>query len=253
MLGWGRSAVSVAVVALGCTSPTLAEQSRVDWGYTAGKGPESWGSLSPEFAACRTGHRQSPIDLGATDVPGRDPVVEVDYKPLPLTVLHNGYTVEVLVRNGSRILLDGKEYELLQFHFHTPSEHRVDGRPFAAEMHFVHRAADSTYAVVGLLIEEGQENPALAPVVDNAPSGAAEARTFADVVIDPGKILPPLASFWMYEGSFTTPPCTEGIRWMIERAPAPMSRQHIEGLRKAMGNNARPLQPIDSRTVVTPQ
>lgn len=253
MTDWRLAIVSAAMLLAGSASPAPAEQSRVDWGYAGGNGPESWGVLAPEFAACRNGHRQSPIDLGAADVPGREPAVEVRYKPLPLTILHNGYTVEVLVKNGSKIVLEGMEYELLQFHFHTPSEHRVDGRSFAAEMHFVHRASDGTYAVIGLLIEEGDENPALTAVVDSAPHGVAGEQTFADIIIDPGRILPPLTSFWVYDGSFTTPPCTEGIRWMIERAAAPMSRQHIDGLSRAMGNNARPLQPIERRTIVTPQ
>jgi len=246
---WFVAAFGSAMLAL----PAAAETKGTAWSYTGPSGVQDWANLSPEYAACGTGQHQSPIDVGTADGPGIRPVVKIDYKPLPLTILHTGHTVEVVVDNGSTLTVDGKEYELLQFHFHTPSEHRVDGKVFDMEIHFVHRAADGGLAIVAVLYEAGGDNDALEPVVTHTPFAKSAPQTFPDITIDPGRILPPLTEFWAYEGSLTTPPCTEGALWMVEKAPAAIARIHISDLTAAMGENSRPIQPIGDRDVVAPR
>jgi carbonic anhydrase len=229
-----------------------AENRAPDWSYTGPGGVESWAEINPDYATCGMGQQQSPIDVGTADRTGTLPEVKVDYLPLPLTILHNGRTVEVVVNNGSRITLDGQVYELLQFHFHTPSEHMVDGIAFAMEVHFVHRAAGGGLAVIGVLVKDGGLDPTLADVIAHTPPASATAQTYPDVVIDPSRILPPMTSFWYYDGSLTTPPCSEGVRWMVQTAAKPMSLEQIATLAGAMGRNARPAQPVHGRRVVAP-
>ncbi|HEY9567372.1 MAG TPA: carbonic anhydrase family protein, partial [Thalassobaculum sp.] len=143
--------------------------------------------------------------------------------------------------------------ELLQFHFHTPSEHMVDGKPFAAEVHFVHRAADGELAVIGAFIDGKAGGQALAEVVSRAPAVKTSAWTYSWVTVDPAAIMPAPHSFWSYGGSLTTPPCSEGVRWMMQRMPLALSTQHIAALEKAMGANARPVQPVNGRAVAAPR
>lgn len=255
MAQWTALTALMAIAATALWSPdaTAAEGSKPAWDYEGSDGPSGWAKLSPEFAACGTGRHQSPIDLVEAEKPSSPLSIAINYKPLPLTILHNGHTVEVVVENGSTMTLDGKTFDLLQFHFHTPSEHTVGGKRFDAEVHFVHRSADGQLAVIGVFVADGAENPALAEVIAHTPPQKTAAHTFAEAVINPRDILPSLTEFWIYDGSLTTPPCTEGVRWMVERVTAPMSQQHIDILSKAMGDNARPIQPINDRHVVTPK
>lgn len=242
----------IATSATWSSGAMAAEGSKPAWGYEGSKGPGEWAKLSPDFAACETGRQQSPIELASAEKPGSPVSVAIDYKPLPLTILHNGHTVEVVIENGSTMTLDGKAFELLQFHFHTPSEHTAGGKRFDAEVHFVHRSADGQLAVIGVFLENGAANPTLAKVIAHTPPQKAAAYTFANAVINPRDILPTLTQFWVYDGSLTTPPCSEGVRWMVERVTAPMSQEHIDVLSKAMGANARPIQPINDRQVDAP-
>ncbi len=247
------AAVSAALVVLGWGAVAVAEAGKPAWSYSGETGPARWSALASEFAVCGAGAEQSPIDLGAADAPGSQPRVVIDYKPLPLTILHNGHTVEVVVANGSRILLDGKPYDLLQFHFHTPSEHEVDGKAYPAEVHFVHRSAEGGLAVIGAFIDGTAANRALADIVAYAPTSATAPRTYTWVTIDPARIMPQPTAFWSYGGSLTTPPCSEGVRWMVQKAPLALSREHIAALAKAMGPNARPVQPVGARQVAAPR
>jgi len=253
MAGWRRGAVSVAVLAMLWSASASAESGAPIWSYEGESGPAKWGSLAPEYAVCGNGRAQSPIDLASTGAAARQPTVVLDYKPLPLTIMHNGHTVVVEVANGSRITIDGKPFELLQFHFHTPSEHTVDGKAFPAEVHFVHRAADGELAVIGAFIAGTSGRQAMAEIVALTPAGKSAPWTYSWVTVDPGRIMPTPKSFWSYGGSLTTPACGEGVRWMVEKAPLPLSKAHIALLGKAMGPNARPVQPVHGRTVAAPR
>ncbi len=181
--------MSAAVVALaGLSCSAFASGGGAHWGYTGHGSPEHWGDLAKEFQACKLGKMQSPIDLSAANV-ASNVKVETTYKPVELEILNNGHTVQFNVGNGSTLTAHGKIYDLLQIHFHTPSEHVVDGKPYPMEAHFVHKAKDGSLAVIGVLYKEGAENAALKPVIANAPMKETKAAK-KGVQINPADLLP---------------------------------------------------------------
>lgn len=211
------------------------------WGYEGEGAPERWGELSPDYAACSAGTQQSPVDLTGT-VEASLPDIPVDYRAMPLKILNNGHTVQCNAAAGSSITLDGTGYELLQFHFHHPSEHAIDGRRFDMEAHFVHKSAAGVLAVLGVMIAPGAENAALAPVFEAMPMGKAEEREIPGVKIEPARMLPGDRAHFRYFGSLTTPPCSEGVNWTVLRTPIEASSDQIGKFAKAFPGNARPLQ-----------
>jgi len=214
------------------------------WGYAGERGPAAWGRLDPAYAACGAGREQSPIDLDdalAADLP---PVVPA-LRPVPLRVVHNGHTIEVNGAGGGTTAIGDKPYDLLQFHFHHPSEHLLAGRAPAMEVHLVHRAADGEIAVLGVFIEPGAANPTLAAIWDVMPRAAGSETTGAGTV-DPGALVPG-GPVWRYAGSLTTPPCTEIVQWVVYRAPIAASAEQIATFAALFSNNARPVLPLGRR------
>lgn len=239
----GMLAGLVCATALSST----AVSGKVHWGYEGAGGPEHWGSLEPAFAACVAGSKQSPIDLKDAKVGGLSAVV-FDYAPSPITASNNGHTVQVDYTPGSGIVLDGVRYELVQFHFHHGSEHTVDGVRFPLELHLVHRSGRGALAVVGVLFEEGDANEALGPLWSRLPAEASPAA------VVPGKVnaaalLPERRSTWRYAGSLTTPPCTEGVSWVVMTEPVNLSAAQIEAFAAIFPNNYRPVQPLNGRVL----
>lgn len=218
------------------------------WAYGGEGGPEHWGELSPDNRPCSVGLQQSPVDLsGALDA--RVPAPAPRWWPdRGATVANTGHSLQVNVASGGDITLDGKSYTLKQFHFHHPSEHTVDGRAFPLEAHFVHAAADGDLVVVGVLFEEGEANPALDPVWAAAPAMEGEARINAG--IDPYRFLPPVAGAYRYEGSLTTPPCSETVHWTVMSTPATASASQIAAFASLFPMNARPVQPLNRRYIL---
>lgn len=224
---------------------TAAEEP-VHWTYSGERGPENWGALSPEFAVCETGTMQSPINLAdATRTELPDP--QFNYEPTPLEIVNKGHTLQVEYEPGSAITVGGTRYELLQFHFHTPSEHRLQGEEFPAELHLVHRGPGGELAVVGVLIERGNENAALEPVLNNLPETPGEEQQVASVRINAEDLLPADGQHYRYAGSLTTPPCTEGVKWFVLDEPIELSAEQIEALRSVISTSNRPVQPLGSR------
>ncbi len=219
----------------------------VHWGYEGEGGPEHWGDLEPEFAVCGTGVEQSPIDItNAADVDLAN--IGFDYGETAVNILNNGHTIQVNYDEGSHIEVDGKTYNLLQFHFHTPSEHEIDDQLAAGEMHLVHQSADGDYAVVGVLINEGAENSAFVPVWDNLPDHETEAMV-TGASVNAADLLPDTLTYNNYPGSFTTPPCTEGVNWMVLTNPVEMSADQIAAFSNIIGHNNRPAQPLGDRAI----
>lgn len=222
-----------------------------DWGYHGAADPEHWGELTPAFASCAWGRSQSPIDLSDDGV-HEDRPITVAYGSEPLVLFNNGHTVQVNAEPG-RVMNDGvRDYTLVQAHFHTPSEHAVDHVRFPLEAHFVHRREDGHLGVVSALFEEGPANPALQKVVDNLDFGPSEPHEVDGVTLDPRDLMPVSLSVYRYAGSLTTPPCTEGVAWYVLRDVQTASGAQIAALHEALGDNARPLQPINERLLVTP-
>jgi carbonic anhydrase len=181
------------------------------WDYEGEMGPENWGK---EFPTCAKGKSQSPLDIKGPFEKVKMSIAP-DYKNGQLKVLNNGHTIQVNVEPGSKVRIDGKPYELLQFHFHKPSEELVDGKPAAMVIHFVHKNAEGQLAVIGVLLKEGNENPGIKTIWSNLPATAGAEVIPDKVMFNPANLLPPEFDFYTYEGSLTTPPCTEKVKFFI--------------------------------------
>ncbi len=228
------------------------KETRAPWSYGGERGPARWGELDATYALCAIGECQSPIDLTGAEEADL-PSVEVSYPPaFGLEAENTGSSVEVFSPGGSSIALDGKRYELVQFHHHAPGEHALEGKAFPLELHFVHQAEDGELAVLGIFAEEGRENPAFAPIVEALPPHAGErAPVAAEVaVLDMLPADPQTGPRFTYEGSLTTPPCSEGVRWVVYATPIELSRDQLERFRAVHAGNSRPLQPLNGRKLL---
>ena len=213
------------------------------WGYEGTMGPERWGS---EFPTCGKGKSQAPLNIKGPFVKGRISVA-ADYKAGPLRMINNGHTVQVNVASGSKLRIDGVPYDLLQYHFHRPSEEQIDGKPMAMVIHFVHKSAAGKLAVLGVLLKEGNENPGIKTLWTHAPTAEGPEVTPDEVAFNPSNLLPKEFDFFSYEGSLTTPPCTEGVRFFILKTPVNVSREQVIGF--PFKRNARPVQPLNDRVI----
>jgi carbonic anhydrase len=218
------------------------------WGYEGDAGPEHWAELQPAFKVCQLGLEQTPIDLtGGTT--GDAAAVALDYKPLPLRIINNGHTIQVNADAGCGCTIGGTRYELLQFHFHHPSEHLLAGKRLDLELHLVHRSSAGDLAVVGAFIRPGQKNAALQTIWDVMPHEAGPEMR-AGGAIDPSALLPKSAGYFRYMGSLTTPPCSEGLTWTVFRDPIEASPEQIGQFAALFPNNARPVQGRNRRFLV---
>jgi carbonic anhydrase len=219
----------------------------VAWGYEGSAGPAAWGRLHPEFAQCANGKRQSPIDIRDGIKVHLDPV-QFSYKPSSFRVLDTGHTVQVNVSAGNVIEVMGRRYELHQFHFHRPSEERIDGKPFDMVIHFVHKDPEGRLAVVAVLLESGSAQPLIQTVWNNLPLEKGD-EVVAKSQIDLASLLPAERGYHIYMGSLTTPPCTEGVLWMVMKTPVTLSPAQIDIFARLYPMNARPVQPLAGRLI----
>lgn len=225
----------------------VAKPHAAPWSYTGKTSPSHWGDLSPEYVLAKTGKEQSPIDIGGTR-PTKLPELEIRYRPSKIHLVYNGHTIKEKEDPGSFTLANDNRYELQQFHFHSPSEHTVAGRNYPMELHLVHRSEKGRIAVIGVFIEEGKHNGAFDGVSDLIPD-ASRPKTESDRTIDASQLLPADQSYFTYEGSLTTPPCLEDVRWVVLRTPIEMSKRQIERFRTMIGSNNRPTQALNGRQV----
>jgi carbonic anhydrase len=217
------------------------------WDYQGAHGPAGWGAMKPEFAKCSSGTRQSPIDIREGIKVQLDPV-QFDYQPSSFRVLDNGHTVQVNVAAGSSIEVMGRRYELLQFHFHRPSEERIDGRQFDMVAHLVHKDVEGRLAVVAVLLDRGSAQPLVQTIWNNLPLEKGD-EVAARGTIDLNGLLPPERSYFTYMGSLTTPPCSEGVLWMVMKQPVPISADQISIFARLYPMNARPIQSASGRLI----
>jgi carbonic anhydrase len=217
------------------------------WSYEGKAGPQAWGRMKPEFAKCATGSRQSPIDIRDGMALDLDPV-QFDYKPTGFGVIDNGHTVQVNVAPGNSIEVMGRRFELLQFHFHRPSEERINGRQFEMVAHLVHKDAEGRLAVVAVLLDRGAAQPLLQTVWNNLPLEKGE-EAAARAQIDLNQLLPADRRYYTYMGSLTTPPCSEGVLWMVMQQPVQLSGQQIDIFSRLYPMNARPIQQAAGRLI----
>ena len=218
------------------------------WSYDGEGAPERWAELSPEYAACGLGKEQSPIDLHGA-IPAAMPDPAPSWTPIPLKVLNNGHTIQVDGTGGGSLMLDGQAYDLLQFHFHHPSEHLVEGRAAALEAHFVHKSTSGGLAVLGVMIVEGSANPVLEAIWAMMPSKGGETASKPGS-LDFSPLLPADPTTYRYAGSLTTPPCSEVVQWVVYRKPITASDAQIQQFSALFSNNARPVQPLGRRKLL---
>lgn len=217
------------------------------WSYTGEGAPERWGQLRPDYRLCAIGTRQSPIDIREGIKVDLEPI-QFDYRPSAFAVIDNGHTVQVNVAPGSSLQVMGRRYELLQFHFHRPSEERVMGRQFEMSAHLVHKDAEGRLAVLGVLLEHGPEQPLVQTVWNNLPLEKHEALS-GQGQLDLLKLLPEDRSYYTFMGSLTTPPCSEGVLWLVMRKPVPVSTEQVDIFARLYPMNARPLQAGSGRLI----
>jgi len=217
------------------------------WAYQGEGGPQTWGGLKPEFNLCSSGKRQSPIDIRDGIAVDLEPV-QFDYRASAFRVIDNGHTVQVNVAPGNFITVGGKRWELQQFHFHRPSEERIDGRQFDMVVHLVHKDADGHLAVIAVLLERGSAQPIVQAVWNNLPLEKHQ-EVPARGVIDLNRLLPPDHRYYTYMGSLTTPPCTEGVLWMVMQQPVQLAAAQIDIFTRLYPMNARPLQQASGRLI----
>ena len=196
-----------------------------------------------------TGRRSPPSTTGPTEENIAD--IGFDYAESGLNIFNNGHTVEVEYDEGSSVGLGGETYEVVQFHFHAGSEHTVDGEQHPMELHIVHRTPDERLAVVGIFLEVGGENVALAPVFDNLPTEVSdEAAPVEGETVDLAAALPETQTYFQYDGSLTTPPCTEGVAWQVLDTPVEISQEQLDAFTAVVEGNFRPTQPLGDRELV---
>lgn len=217
------------------------------WDYEGENGPLQWGRINPAWSQCESGKRQSPIDIRDGIRVDLEPI-GVDYKPARFSVLDNGHTVQVNLGGGNTITVAGKMYELVQFHFHRPSEERINGRSFSMVAHLVHKDADGKLAVIAAMITEGAASPLVQTIWNNLPLEKNEA-TSPSMTIDMNQMLPVQREYYTYMGSITSPPCTEGVLWLVMKEPIQLSAQQMAIFARLYPMNARPIQVGNGRLI----
>ena len=263
----GAAWIAALLCASSCSSAPEPEPARVKksvvaapstphWDY-GDQGPAEWGALCPEFSACDTGRSQSPIDITAA-ASAPLPEFVTAYQPAKLCIVHhehqadavnNGHTVQVNLPDGSALTVDGQTFALLQYHFHSPSEHTLEGQHFPMEMHLVHRSPEGRLAVIGVFLTEGPRNQAFEPIWANLPLEKGVEVHLAHIEVDVDELLPKDRTTYRYDGSLTTPPCSEGVKWLVLASPVALSAQQIAAFRAVVQGNNRPTQPLNGRRI----
>ena len=240
--------LSIVTFVIAIFSAAYAGQA-THWGYAGAEGPEHWGKLDPKFSACSTGKNQSPINLTG--------FIESDLKPVGIhyevggkEIINNGHSIQVNYTPGSKLSVDGHEFELKQYHFHAPSENHINGKSYPMEAHLVHADENDNLAVIAVMFVEGKANQSIANAWPHMPEKASEKRSLSSAVSAEG-ILPSSQDYYRFNGSLTTPPCSEGVWWLVMKEPVTASKEQIEKFSQVMGHpNNRPLQPLNARPVL---
>ncbi len=227
-----------------------AHGAEAHWSYEGETGPQAWGKLKPDFNLCAIGKRQSPINIedGAT-LQGPAEPVQFAYVPSNGTVVNNGHTIQVDVQGENAITVRGSTYRLLQFHFHTPSEEQINFKRFPMVAHLVHKNNEGQLAVVAILLQEGETNPMIDKVWTYMPLDTNDRVRMPQALLDMNGLLPKDQRYYQFMGSLTTPPCSEGVLWMVMKQPMTISAGQYKLFTQLYPNNARPVQPVNGRPV----
>ena len=218
------------------------------WSYSGANGADKWGSLDNEFATCGVGQRQSPIDIRRT-VKADLPPIKFAYKSIPLSIVDNGHSVKVDTPAAGGITVDSESYELVQFHFHRPSEEKINGKTYDMVVHLVHQSKEGKLAVIAVLMEAGKEQKLIRTLWTHMPLEQDKPVVRDDVKIDPSQLIPPKSGYYTFLGSLTTPPCSEGVLWLVMKTPIQVSKEQLASFATVYKNNARPIQPTNGRVI----
>ena len=222
----------------------------VHWSYDGENGPQAWGKLKSEFSICGTGKRQSPINIEeSSTLQGPAEPLQFNYQSSGASVVNNGHTIQVDLSGENSLTVRNSTYKLLQFHFHTPSEERINHQSFAMVAHLVHKNAEGQLAVVAVLLDPGVANTLINKVWTHMPLDSNDRVRMPGGVIDMNELLPKDQRYYQFMGSLTTPPCTEGVLWLVLKQPSTLSPAQIKMFSQLFPNNARPVQPLNGRAV----
>ncbi len=219
------------------------------WSYSGASGPERWGTLEKDYSSCAVGKRQSPIDIEDDLAAKADlPPIEFHYRPAELKIIDNGHSIQIDYEPGSFINVGDRRYELVQFHFHKPSEERLNGKAYDMVAHLVHRDRDGKLAVIAVLLTKGSSNSLIGTLWENIPrqKGSEQAP---GIRIDATDLIPKSAAYYTFAGSLTTPPCSEGVTWFVLRNPMTLSADQLARFSRSYAMNARPVQPLNGREI----
>jgi carbonic anhydrase len=230
-----------------CARAGLAA-SAAHWSYQGADGPDHWGKIDAASKVCATGSQQSPIDI-VNPIKAQLPPIKIAWHDRCETIVNNGHTIQLEVVPGSTLSLNSDSYTLLQFHFHHPSEHMIAGKPFAMEAHFVHQNGAGNLAVLGVMMKEGSSNAVFKKIAETMPKQAGP-PVKADKTIDPHALIPSERGYYTYEGSLTTPPCSQTVTWLLLRESIQVAKDDIDAFAKVFPMNARPLQDENRRFVL---
>lgn len=249
--GQGAPAVVGAPMA-----PAMAQHPTTEahWDYEGNNGPKTWGQLQPDFAQCANGQRQSPINIDdANTLQGPAEALEFNYTPSNATVVNNGHTIQVDVQGENALVVRGSRYRLVQFHFHTPAEEQINGKRAAMVVHLVHRNDEGQLAVVAVMLEPGAANPMIDKVWTYMPLDAKDRVRMPPGLLNLNELLPADQRYYQFMGSLTTPPCSEGVLWMVLKSPVQISPAQLKLFTQLYPMNARPVQAINGRPVRSAQ
>lgn len=234
-----------------CAVVPVWGKDKVHWDYaeTGAEGPGNWGTLDPTFSMCSDGRNQSPVDLSGM-VESDLPFIRFNYTKGGSEVLNNGHTIQVNYQPGSTITVAGATFELKQFHFHSPSENTIQGQAYPLEAHFVHADGDGNLAVVAVMYRTGELNDELEKAWSMMPEAAGEKKALSAMVSGMA-LLPKDKDYYRFSGSLTTPPCSEGVVWLVMKDPIVASVEQIKKFTTTMHHpNNRPIQPKNARLIM---
>jgi len=243
-----RALVCAGALCLGVAAHA-ADAAAPHWSYSGDTGPEHWGVEDPSFATCSIGKHQSPIDIEKAVVKDL-PELKFDYKDTALKVTDTGHTFQVNAASGSGgITVGGDRYDFVQVHFHEPSEERVHGERYSMVAHIVHSNTKGELAVVAVLIRKGKTNEFLKPIFDNFPAKGAAETDVAGQTVNMRNFLPEHHGYYTFDGSLTTPPCSENVRWLVLKTPVEASEAQLKQFEARYAHNVRPTQPLNGRMI----
>lgn len=224
---------------------SLSSALAAQWGY--GDDNDNWGSISNKYATCNEGRAQSPINIDTRYTKSASNSLTMNYKTDSTKVSNNGHSVQVDYDMQSSVVFKNKTYKLLQLHFHTPAENKIDNKRYPLEVHLVHKSNDGQLLVVGVLFEEGKSNSELKKILAQAPKHEGEVALKTS--INPLSLLPKYRGYYAFQGSLTTPPCTEGVQWVVMKSPIEASRKQIHDMHDILHDVARAIQPTNNRLI----